>query len=141
MIKILICEPHKAPRVATIADTLKAEQEVVGGFIEVTCPPSHGGDNTVIICNEEGKLGGYEINRAITLLDGTPYDVIYGTFFIAGMDEEGDNIDLTDEQIRKYSAMYQKPLPDDYAETHADICEPHMEFVPFSNLPWWDTDR
>lgn len=127
MIRIIVCEPQKAPRVDRINGTLQEMQHIVGGLIEAVYPPQHD-DNTAIICNDEGKLGGYEINRALTTEDGIPYDVIYGTFFISATDDEGEDIDLTDAQIEKYMALYKDYLPADYAESRADICSPRMEF-------------
>lgn len=59
---VLIVEPHKQPRVVEIAHSLKAMQELVGGYIQIYKPFD---DECAIICNDEGKLLGLPLNRAI----------------------------------------------------------------------------
>jgi len=104
--RVLIVEPDRAPRVAEIENTLESKQEIVGGRIEMTCPPIHP-DDAVIICNEEGKFNGSEPNRAVFLADGTPYDIIFGTFIICRAPIDSDDFEsLTDEQISRYSKFY-----------------------------------
>ena len=61
-LKILLVEPNKYPRTVYIDDTLEAMQKVVGGDIEEYMPFE---DEVAIICNEEGKLIGLPLNRAI----------------------------------------------------------------------------
>lgn len=106
MLKVLVVEPSKAPRVDLIADSLSAKQDVVGGYIELTTPPMHP-DDAVIICNEEGKINGLPYNRTLTLENGIPYDVIAGTFFIVRAPWDSDGFEsLTDQQIEFYSRLY-----------------------------------
>lgn len=54
-IAVLIIEPMRLPRVATIPNCLAALQHIVGGLIEVIAPFN---DTAAVICNEEGKLLG-----------------------------------------------------------------------------------
>lgn len=61
-ITVLLVEPGKYPREIKIENTLKAMQETVGGYIEEYMPFD---DEVAIICNEEGKMNGAELNRAI----------------------------------------------------------------------------
>lgn len=61
-ISVLLVEPDKYPRTVTIADTLEAMQNLVGGDIEEYMPFE---DEVAIICNEEGKVNGLPLNRAI----------------------------------------------------------------------------
>ena len=61
-ITILVVEPCERPYVKTIPHTLDELQRVVGGSIEVIYPFF---DNIALICNEEGKLNGMELNRAL----------------------------------------------------------------------------
>lgn len=106
-IRVLVCQVGEAPFVKEIEDTLEAKQELVGGWIEMCCPPSHD-DDAVIICNEEGKINRLPMNRFVTLEDGTVYDVICGDFFIVDAPVESENFrSLSDEQIEKYTKMYQ----------------------------------
>ena len=57
------------------------------------------------VCNDEGKLLGLPWNRALTDDHGVPYDIVCGTFFIAGLKED-DFASLTEQQIEKYKDKY-----------------------------------
>ena len=98
--RILIVEPRQKPRRADIPHTLKDMQQTVGGNIEIIRPFD---DPVVLVCDEEGKIKGYELNRTI---EGV--DVIAGTFFLAGIDED-DLTDLSDELAEKYEALFRSP--------------------------------
>lgn len=101
-IKVLVVEPMKPCRVAEISDQLETMQAIVGGYIEAVTPFT---DPAAIICNEEGKLQGLPYNRPLVDRNGLPYDILCGTFFIAGV--EGENfVSLTDDQIRVYKDLY-----------------------------------
>ena len=58
-----------------------------------------------LVCNSEGKLLGLPMNRPLLDKDYLPYDIIRGTFFVAGLGQE-DFISLTDEQIQRYKSLY-----------------------------------
>ena len=98
--KILIVEPGQKPRRADIPHTLQEMQQTVGGYIEIIHPFE---DTVALVCDEEGKLKGYELNRDIV-----GKDIIAGTFFLAGIDEE-DLTDLSDELAEKYEALFRSP--------------------------------
>lgn len=57
-IKVLIKEPNKPCRMATIPNRLKALQEVVGGYVEVVQITT----DTAILCNEEGIINNLPFN-------------------------------------------------------------------------------
>lgn len=61
-IEVLLVQPEKAPQLIRIEDSLAAMQRVVGGDIEEYMPFS---DGVALICNEEGKVNGLPLNRAI----------------------------------------------------------------------------
>ena len=103
--KALFIEPGKKPVVKEIVGDLASMQHEVGGYIEITYPFE---DEVCIVCNEEGKLNGSELNRALRDDDGTVYDIIAGTFLIMGLGEE-DMVDLTDEMIEIYKNMFETP--------------------------------
>ena len=94
--KILIVEPNKEPYESLLDNKLEAMQKIVGGNIEVV----NLDQNTALVCNEEGKLDGLEGNRRVA------HDVIAGTFFIVGDNNEGEFISLTDEQISNYHKRF-----------------------------------
>ena len=65
--KVLVVEPEKEPYVKEISSGLSSLQKEVGGFIEAVYPLE---DPVAIICNEEGKLEGLPLNRALRDEDG-----------------------------------------------------------------------
>ena len=103
--RVLAVEPMKAPRVTEIGDELEDLQNAVGGPIETVYPFE---DEAVILCNEEGKLEGLELNRSLRDADGGICDIIAGTFLIAGLNEDGFT-SLTPEQIETYTEQFCSP--------------------------------
>ena len=95
-IRVLVVEPMKEPKVEYIENTLNDMQRVVGGLIEEIDLDN----NTVLVCNEEGKLMNLQANRRVGR------DVIAGTFFIAGDDGSEDLVSLTDEQVNEYKERF-----------------------------------
>ena len=82
-VRCIIKRPdEKYGHVTNISTSLKNLQKIVGGFIQTVTLT----DNTVIICNEEGKINGLEPNFII----GTaPFqDVIVGEAIVIGTDGE-----------------------------------------------------
>lgn len=99
-------EPDKAPELIEMKNELEAMQALVGGYIEVY-PLA---DDVAIVCNEEGKMNGMELNRPI-YHNGQTVEIIAGTFFIAGDDISiGEFVSLTDEQIAQYSEQFKTPV-------------------------------
>ena len=103
---VLVVEPMKAPYEKEIEPGLKSLQHEVGGDIEQF---SFGmGSDAAIICNEEGKINGLELNRAMKDERGKIADIIAGTFLVVGLGEE-DYCSLTPEQIKKYQKKFRYP--------------------------------
>ena len=98
-IKVLKVEPHKAPEVAYIGTELSDLQEAVGGYIEFIYPEN----GVIIMLNEEGKLIGLEGNRYFG------NDIIAGTFYVMGDDNEGDITSLPEDKIQKYERIFHTP--------------------------------
>ena len=103
--RILRVMPGCKPERLEISHTLESMQAVVGGYIQAIYPYE---DMVAIVCNEEGKLLGMEPNRAVRNEEGDIVDIISGTFFICGLSTE-DFCDLTEEQIEKYSKIFEQP--------------------------------
>lgn len=61
-ISVLLIQPGKYPKTVAIEDSLEAMQALVGGDIEEYMPFE---DEVAIICNEEGKVNGLPLNRAV----------------------------------------------------------------------------
>ena len=106
-IKVLIVEPMEKSRIAEIGSDLTSMQEVVGGYIEQFMPFD---EDIAIVCNEQGKLEGLPLNRAVRDKNGEIMDVIAGTFFVCYAPFESENFEsLTDEQQKKYGDKFKYP--------------------------------
>lgn len=97
--KVLIVKPEEKPYVEEIENGLESMQEIVGGYIEMIDLD----EKTSLVCNEEGKIQGLEGNRRIGR------DIIAGTFFLCGFNEDGESVSLTDDQISKYYEIFKEP--------------------------------
>lgn len=99
-IRVLLVEPMMKPRLVTIEHTLEELQKLVGGNIEVTYPWK---DEVGLISCDEAKFNGSTPNRCLE-----DYDIIYGTFFLAGLTEE-DFGDISDELADKFAKKFEYP--------------------------------
>lgn len=104
-IQVVLCEPRKKARIATITNTLASLQQIVGGYIEAVYPFD---DPVAIICNEEGKINGLELNRALRDESGRVYDILAATFLVVGLGTE-DFASLTPEYQEKYRKLFDHP--------------------------------
>ena len=99
-ISVLLVEPCKYPRMIEIEDSLEAMQHLVGGYIEEYMPFE---DEVAIVCNEEGKMRGETLNRAIYSSDHEIQDIICGRFFVCYAPIESESFQsLPDNLAKKY---------------------------------------
>ena len=98
-------EPGKAPYEMQIGDDLQSMQAVVGGYIQAVYPFEQ---PVALVCRESGKLDGLTLNRALRDSDGDIYDIIAGTFFIAGLGES-DFTDLPHELAEQFAERFRQP--------------------------------
>lgn len=105
-LRVLVVEPGQPPAVQEIDGSLESMQRLVGGYIQAVYPFD---DPVALICNEEGKLLGLPMNRTLRDERGVPYDIVCGTFFLAGIAED-DFASLTDRQIEKYTDYYRREV-------------------------------
>ena len=106
-ISVILIEPGKYPKRIEIEDTLEAMQETVGGYIEEYMPFD---DEVAIICNEEGKMNGAELNRAIYSDDKEMLDIIAGKFFIAYAPIESEKLlSMPKNLMKKYEDKFKYP--------------------------------
>ena len=117
-IRILKVEPQKLPYEKEISNDLEGIQSEVEGLFECI----YLDDNCILVCNDEGKLNGMELNRRVC------NDIIAGPFFIVGDSQDGEFISLTDEQIEQYTEEFGKIQEFTGEEPEA---EPRMEFIGF----------
>jgi hypothetical protein len=78
----------------------------VGGFIGASYPFAD--DPIAIVYNDDGKLIGLPLNRALRDEDGQMYDAVAGTFLVVGLGEE-DFASLTPELAQKYEQLFHQP--------------------------------
>lgn len=106
-ISVVLVEPNKYPEVVEIEDTLEAMQKIVGGCIEQYMPFD---DEVAIICNDEGKLNGLPLNRAICTENKKILDIIAGTFFIVYAPFESEKfLSMPNELAKKYKEKFKYP--------------------------------
>ena len=104
---VLKVESQKAPERIGISGDLESMQEIVGGSIQAIYPFD---EPIALICNEEGKLDGLPLNRALRDEDGTIYDLITGTFFLCGAPPEEESFtSLTENQLEDLEIRFQTP--------------------------------
>ncbi len=104
-ITVLLIEPDRYPKTIETGTGLEDLQNAVGGRIEVTYPFD---DPVGLIMNEDGKLDGLPLNRALRDDEGRIYDVVAGPFLVAGLTEDSFG-SLTPEQISVYEEKFHFP--------------------------------
>lgn len=112
LIEVLLVEPGKYPKVIEISDDLETMQNMVGGYIEEYMPFD---DEVAIICNEEGKMNGEPLNRAIydktkDKDDKEILDVIAGRFFVCSAPIDSERFkSLSIDEKQKYYDLFKYP--------------------------------
>ena len=102
---VLVVEPEKVPYVKEIDPGLQSVQSDVQGWIQAVYPFD---DPVALICNDEGKLMGLPLNRALRDNRGQIYDVVAGTFLLTGLSED-NFVSLSPELITKYEKKFRRP--------------------------------
>ena len=100
-LRVVYVEPGKPACVREIGTELEDIQEAVGGGLFECVYPHE--DNTVLVCNDEGKLLGMEGNRRLDT-----GSIIAGPFFVIG-DASENFRSLTDEEVETYLQKYAEP--------------------------------
>ena len=104
-ITVLVVEPCKETYTKEVG-RLEEMQALVGGHIEIV--PLSEKEPVVAVVNEDGKGLGLPYNRPLNDDNGIVYDILCGTFFVAGAGE--DFVSLTDDQIRRYKEKYDNEM-------------------------------
>ena len=102
---VLVVEPRKEPYLKEIDPGLHSLQAEVGGDIAASYPFS---DPVGLVCNDEGKLIGLELNRGLRDEEGNLYDIMAGTFLVVGLGEENFT-SLPPELAQKYTEHFKQP--------------------------------
>ena len=102
---VLVVAPGEKPSVVTIPAGLDSLYNQVGEPIQAIYPFE---EPVGIVCNDNGKINGMQLNRALRDDENSIYDIVSGTFLVVGLGEE-DFCSLTPEQIEKYSEHFAEP--------------------------------
>lgn len=103
--EVLLVKPGQLAEMTVIKAGLSSMQEIVGGDIQA----AYFFDEPVaVVCNEEGKMNGSELNRAVKDDNGNIMDIIAGTFFVCGLGDE-DFTSLQPEYRDKFEKMFKNP--------------------------------
>lgn len=105
IITVVLVEPGKFARVTDIGTELSDLQRAVGGNIETFYPYE---EEVCIVCDDESKITGKDLNRAIYNKDGEMIDIIAGTFFICDCSGESFG-SLSREQQERYTKQFLYP--------------------------------
>ena len=73
MMRVVLVEPGQTARIAEIGSSLEEMQKTVGGYIQAVYPFE---ETVCLVCNEEGKLQGLPLNRALRDEDNHIYDIV-----------------------------------------------------------------
>ena len=104
-ITVLAVEPLQEPYIKEIPNTLEAMRKEVGGPIQTVYPFA---EEAAIVCNDEAKLEGMRLNRALYDAEGEIYDIVAGPFIVVGLGEE-DFTSLPPELIDKIQKQFKQP--------------------------------
>lgn len=104
-ISVLVVEPGKEPYMKEIDSGLESLQHEVGGYIEAVYPFE---EPVAIVCNEEAKLEGLPLNRALRDGDGEIYDIVAGTFLVVGLTDDSFG-SLTPDLAQKFTDHFKVP--------------------------------
>ena len=104
-LSVLKIAPGQHPQQVEINNDLKTLQQAVGGSIGASCPFE---DPVAIVYNDDGKLMGLPLNRALRDENGEMYDAVAGTFLVVGLGEE-DFASLTPELAEKFEKKFHQP--------------------------------
>ena len=105
-IRVVLVEPGKYAREAEIGTSLSELQEVCDGLIQTFYPFE---EMVCIVCNDEGKINGMPLNRAIKDTEtGELIDIIAGPFFICDCSTENFG-SLSKEQMDRFLEQFKNP--------------------------------
>ena len=102
---VLLVKPGMYPQAVQIGGELEDLQKAVGGDIEAVYPYN---EPVALIVNDEGKLNGRELNRALRDNEGQIYDIVAGDFLVVGLGEE-NFASLSPELMEKFEKEFHQP--------------------------------
>jgi hypothetical protein len=95
LLRCIVKQPGQAPEIAEIPNTLKASQEIVGGYIDIVrLPYDDTGKVIDMIIHDEGLLLELEPNIVLN-----KHTTIVGPVIFTSSTDCGDQCSLSDEEI------------------------------------------
>ena len=143
LMDVLLVKPGMYPQAVQIGAELEDLQKAVGGAIQAVYPFI---EEVALVVNDEGKINGSELNRALRDDNGQIYDIIAGDFLVVGLGEE-DFASLSPELMEQFEKEFHQPemfvrmgrsvlalpLPDD--KVRAAEAPKKAEAMPQKNSP------
>ena len=105
MMDVLLVRPNMYPQAVQVGCELEDLQKAVGGYIQAVYPFE---EPVALVMDEEAKLTGKDLNRALRDEDGDMYDIIAGDFLVVGLGEE-DFSSLSPELMKKFEERFHQP--------------------------------
>ena len=105
MMDVLLVRPNMYPQAVQVGCELEDLQKAVGGYIQAVYPFE---EPVALVMDEEAKLTGKDLNRALRDEDGDMYDIIAGDFLVVGLGEE-DFSSLSPELMKKFEEHFHQP--------------------------------
>lgn len=105
LMDVLLVKPGMYPQAVQIGSELEDLQRAVGGDIEAVYPFN---EEVALVVNEESKINGSELNRALRDDNGQIYDIIAGDFLVVGLGEE-DFASLSPELMEQFEKEFHQP--------------------------------
>lgn len=102
---VLLVRPNMYPQAVQVGCELEDLQKAVGGYIQAVYPFE---EPVALVMDEEAKLTGKELNRALRDEDGNMYDIIAGDFLVVGLGEE-DFSSLSPELMKQFEEHFHQP--------------------------------
>ena len=99
-------EPGKAPYETEVESGYKNILKALDCDIFQATYPFE--DMVAVLVDDESKLNGKPLNRALYDADGEMYDILAGKFMIVGLGEE-DFTDLSPELMEKFKDRFERP--------------------------------
>ena len=104
-LEVLLVKPGQYAEMTEIESGLSSMQNIVGGNIQAAY---YFDEPVALVCNDEGKINGSELNRAVKDDNGKIVDIVAGTFFICGLSDENFT-SLQPEHRAKFEKMFKNP--------------------------------
>ena len=105
MMDVLLVRPNMYPQAVQVGCELEDLQKAVGGYIQAVYPFE---EPVALVMDEEAKLTGKDLNRALRDEDGDMYDIIAGDFLVVGLGEE-DFSSLSPELMKQFEEHFHQP--------------------------------